>query len=70
MAKKRKVNNIYEATGINGETFVINAPNAETARIVALNSETPIVSCQRVFKNGKFVGKEIMKKSDIFSKWS
>ena len=69
MVKRKDQNNSYIAIGIDGKMFSITAPNAKTARVVAQNSATPIVSCQRVFKRGDGLGQQIMRKSDIFAHW-
>jgi hypothetical protein len=69
MAKRKNQKNSYIAVGMDGKMFSITAPNAKTARVVAQNSATPIVSCQRVFKRGGGLGKQVMRKSDIFAHW-
>ena len=70
MAKRRSQKNVYVAVGADGKMFSITAPNAKTARIVALNNETPVISCQRVFKRGGTLGGQAMKKGDVFVNWA
>ena len=66
MANRKAQKNSYIAVGVDGKMFSITAPNAQTARVVAMNSATPSLTCQRVFKRGGKLGNQVMKKSDIF----
>lgn len=67
MARRKAQKNYYVATDINGQMFSITAPNAKTARVVALNNDTPIINCQRVFKRGGNLSHQIMKDKDIIN---
>lgn len=64
--KRKAQKNIYIATLANGEMATITAPNAKTARIVALNSADPVVGLNRAFKRGGKIGNQVMNKSDCF----
>lgn len=63
--KRKAQKNIYIATLANGEMVTITAPNAKTAKIVALNSADPVVGLSRTFKRGGEIGNEILGKMQI-----
>jgi hypothetical protein len=64
--------NNYIAENLKGAKFEVTAPNADAARKAvrdyARKNEMMMISCKRVFKNGK-LGKEIMKTSDRIWQW-
>lgn len=64
--------NKYIAKNLKGNKFEVTAPNADAARKAvrdyARKNEMMMISCKRVYKNGK-VGKEIMETSDRIWQW-